>query len=295
MKVCGFSFVKNAVKFDYPIIEAITSILPVCDKFIVAVGDCNDGSRELIESIGSDKIEIIDTVWDPSLRERGRVLASETNKAFDFIPAEYDWCFYIQGDEVVHEKYLPGIVHSMRKYLDIKAVDGLIMHYTHFYGTFDYYADSRRWYRSEIRIVRNNKEIRSWNDAQGFRWKNAKKLTGVFIDATMYHYGWVRPPKLMMNKLEGSKQYWSVDSKHIKTSDQVSEEYKYEEGIDSLKKFRGAHPKVMQARINALNWHPELSTKRKKFNARYFVLYYFEKLFNYRPFENKHFIKYKES
>jgi len=295
MKVCGFSFVKNAVKFDYPIVEAITSILPVCDKFIVAVGDCNDGSRELIESIGSDKIEIIDTIWDPSLRERGRVLASETNKAFDFIPAEYDWCFYIQGDEVVHEKYLPGIVLSMKKYLDIKAIDGLILHYTHFYGTFDYYADSRRWYRSEIRIVRNNKEIRSWNDAQGFRWKNAKKLTGIFIDATMYHYGWVRPPKLMMNKLEGSKQYWSVDSKHIRTSGKVSEEYKYEEGIDSLKKFRGAHPKVMQARIDALNWHPELSTKKKKFNVRYLVLYYFEKLFNYRPFENKHFIEYKES
>jgi len=285
MKVCGFSFVKNAVKFDYPIVEAITSILPVCDKFIVAVGDCNDGSRELIESIGSDKIEIIDTVWDPTLREKGRVLASETNKAFDFIPAEYDWCFYIQGDEVMHEKYLPGIVLSMKKYLDIKAVDGLIMHYTHFYGTFDYYADSRRWYRSEIRIVRNNKAIRSWNDAQGFRWKNAKKLTGVFIDATMYHYGWVRPPKLMMNKLEGSKQYWSVDSKHIKTIKQESEEFKYEEGIDSLKQFRGAHPKVMQARIDALNWHPELSTKKKKFNVRYYVLYYFEKLFNYRPFK----------
>jgi len=52
---------------------------------------------------------------------------------------------------------------------------------------------------------------------------------------------------------------------------------------------------VMQPRIDALNWHPELSTKKKKFNGRYFVLYYFEKLFNYRPFENKHFIEYKES
>ena len=66
MKVCGFSFVKNGVKFDYPVVEAITSILPICDKFIVAVGDCNDGTRALIESIGSDKIEIIDTVWDPT-------------------------------------------------------------------------------------------------------------------------------------------------------------------------------------------------------------------------------------
>jgi hypothetical protein len=294
MKVCGFSFVKNAVKYDYPVVEAITSILPVCDKFVVAVGDCNDGTRALIESVNSDKIEIIDTVWDPSLRERGRVLASETNKAFDAISADYDWCFYIQADEVVNEKYLPGITVSMQKYLNIKEVDGLIFNYTHFYGTFDYYADSRRWYRSEIRIIRNNKGIRSWNDAQGFRWNNAKKLTGVFIDATMYHYGWVRPPKLMMDKLEGSKQYWSPDSKHIKTHTQESEEFKYEEGIDSLKLFSESHPLVMQARIDALNWHPVLSTRKKKFKVRYLVLYWFEKLFNYRPFENKHFIEYKK-
>ncbi len=294
MKVCGFGFVKNAVKFDYPIVEAITSILPLCDQFIVAVGDCDDGTRELIESIDSDKIGIIDTTWDPTLREKGRVLASETNKAFDAIPADYDWCFYIQGDEVVHEKYLPEIEHAMNKYLNVKEVDGLIMHYSHFYGTYDYYADSRRWYRSEIRIIKNNKEIRSWNDAQGFRWKDGRKLSRVFIDARMYHYGWVRPPKLMKDKLEGSKQYWSVNSKHIKTIEQASAEFKYEDGIDSLELFKGDHPKVMQSRINELNWHPKLSIKRKKFNTRYFVLYWFEKIFNYRPFENKHFIEYRK-
>jgi len=295
MKVCCFSFVKNAVKFDYPVVEAITSVLPVCDKFIVAVGDCDDGTRELIESIGSDKIEIIDTIWDPALREKGRVLASETNKAFDAIPSGYDWCFYIQGDEVLHEKYLPEIESSMHKYLDVKEIDGLIVNYTHFYGTYDYYADSRRWYRSEIRIIKNNKGIRSWNDAQGFRWKDGTKLTGKFIDASMYHYGWVRPPKLMKDKLEGSKQYWSVNSKHIKTIEQNSEEFKYEDGIDSLERFAGDHPKVMLSRIHNLNWHPRLSIKKKKFNTRYFVLYWFEKIFSYRPFENKHFIEFKES
>lgn len=294
MKVCGFSFVKNAVKYDYPVVEAINSILPLCDKFIVAVGDCDDGTRELIESIGSEKIEIIDTVWDPALRERGRVLASETNKAFDAIPDEYDWCFYIQGDEVVHEKYLDKIRSSMEYFLNISEVHGLIFNYEHFYGTYDYVADSRRWYRSEIRIVRNDKGIRSWNDAQGFRWKNATKLVGAFIGVTMYHYGWVRPPKLMKDKVEGAKQYWSPDSKHVKTTAQKSEEFNYEEGIDSLKLFEGTHPKVMQERLAKLDWHPKLSIKKKKFKAKYFVLYWFERAFGYRPFENKHFIAYNK-
>ncbi|HOL97860.1 MAG TPA: hypothetical protein PLE86_05175, partial [Bacteroidales bacterium] len=98
MKVCGFSFIRNAIKYDYPVIEAISSILPVCDKFIVAVGNSEDNTRELIENIDKDKIIIIDTIWEESLREGGRVLALETDKAFQSIPEDFDWCFYIQGD-----------------------------------------------------------------------------------------------------------------------------------------------------------------------------------------------------
>ena len=75
MKVTGFSFVRNAIKFDYPIVEAITSILPLCDEFVVAVGNSEDNTLELIKSINSPKIKIIETVWDESLREGGRVLA----------------------------------------------------------------------------------------------------------------------------------------------------------------------------------------------------------------------------
>jgi len=294
MKVCGFTFIKDAIKFDYPVIESITSILPICDKFIVAVGACDDGTRALIESIGSDKLEIIDTVWDQSPGKQGNVLSTEANKAFDAIPDKYDWCFFIHADEVVNEKYLPGIMLSMKKYLNIKEVDGLIMNYTHFYGTFDFYGDSRRWYKSEIRIIKNNKEIRSWYNAQGFRWKNGKKLTGVFIDGMINHYGWVKSPKLMMNKLEGSKEYWASNPKQVIKFEQKSEEFAYEKAIDSLEKFREAHPKVMQSRINAVNWHPALSTKRKKFSVRYFLLYYFEKFFDYRPFEKRHFIEHSE-
>ena len=42
MKVCGFTFIRNAEKFDFPIVEAINSILPLCDCFVVAVGDSDE-------------------------------------------------------------------------------------------------------------------------------------------------------------------------------------------------------------------------------------------------------------
>jgi hypothetical protein len=113
MKVSGFTFIRNAIKNDYPIVEAITSVLPICDEFIVACGRSDDETLALIKSIGSDKIRILETIWDDSLREGGRTFALETDKAYNAIAPDTDWAFYIQGDEVIHEKYLPVLKQNM--------------------------------------------------------------------------------------------------------------------------------------------------------------------------------------
>ena len=61
MKISGFTIARNVVKYDYPIVEAITSILPLCDEVIVAVGKSEDDTLALIKSINSPKIKIIET------------------------------------------------------------------------------------------------------------------------------------------------------------------------------------------------------------------------------------------
>jgi hypothetical protein len=105
MKIAGFSFIRNAVKYDYPIVEAILSILPLCDEFVIAVSKSEDNTLKLIRSIGSPKIRIIETVWDDSLRKGGAVLAQETDKALQAVSDDVDWAFYIQRDECLHEQY----------------------------------------------------------------------------------------------------------------------------------------------------------------------------------------------
>ena len=187
MKVSGFTFIRNAILYDYPIVEAITSILPICDEFIVAIGHSDDQTTALINSINSPKIKIIPTVWDDTLRAGGRVLAVETDKAFAAIASDSDWCFYIQGDECVHEKYLPIIKEAMELNLPNKNVEGLLFNYLHFYGSYDFIGTARKWYRNEIRIIRNNKKITSFRDAQGFRIDN-RKLNVKKIAAAVYHY-----------------------------------------------------------------------------------------------------------
>ncbi len=193
MNVVGFTFIRNGIKFDYPFLESIHSLLPLCEQVVVAVGASEDDTLAQIQALGNPKIKIIETVWDESLREGGRVLAEETNKAFDAIQ-EADWCIYLQGDEVLHEKDYAVILKHLEKYKNDAETEGLILNYLHFYGSYNFIGDSRKWYRKEIRIVRNDKSIRSYRDAQGFR-KEGKKLCVRAIPATVYHYGWVKHPK----------------------------------------------------------------------------------------------------
>jgi glycosyltransferase involved in cell wall biosynthesis len=63
MFISGFTIIRNAVENDYPVVEAIRSILPVVDEMIVLVGDSTDQTEALIRAIGSDKIKIHHSVW----------------------------------------------------------------------------------------------------------------------------------------------------------------------------------------------------------------------------------------
>lgn len=253
MKVTGFTFIRNAVKYDYPVVEAITSILPLCDDFVVAVGNSEDATLEMIRNIDPGKIRIIETVWDDTLRTGGKVLADETDKAFRAIGADTDWCFYIQGDEVVHEKYHNVIKEGMLRWKDDKKVDGLLFKYLHFYGSYDYVGTSSNWYPNEIRIVKNDKSIYSYRDAQGFRKGNDEKLRVKPLDAYVYHYGWVKEPAAMQRKQQVFHKLWH-DDEWLEKNVAKTAEFDYASHIDALELFKGTHPKVMQKRIADKNW-----------------------------------------
>jgi hypothetical protein len=283
MKISGFTIIKNAVVNDYPIVEAVTSILPVVDEMIVSIGDCNDGTKELIEAIPSDKIKIVHSVWNPTLREGGKVLAVETDKAFAHVAADSDWAFYIQADEVVHEKYHSAIIEAALKYKDDKSVEGLLFKYTHFYGSYNYVGDSRKWYHREIRIIRNDKTISSYRDAQGFR-KNNRKLKVKLTDAYVYHYGWVKSPAQMKEKIRNFEKLWHNDN----SSELRAAVFDFND-FDSLERYTGTHPEVMKKRIEHKNWNIELNINKKRMSLKKRFLYWFEKNTGIRLFDYKNY------
>ena len=299
MKVVGFTIVRNAIKFDYPILESLASLLPMCDEVIVSVGKSEDETLNLIKSISSPKLKIIESTWDDSLRKGGVLLAIETNKALDAVPRDADWLFYLQADELLHEKDADAIRSSMLKWKDDKNVDGLLFNYNHFYGSYDYLGDSHKWYRKEIRIIRNDKHIRSYKDAQGFRkfsllpvsnddlLNGGEKLRVKQSGGTIYHYGWVKHPEFQQNKQKSFNKMWHGDEWMEKKVGHASE-FDYN-SIDSLAAFTGEHPAPMQIRVSTQNWKYVYDGSKKKFSFKERLLRFTQKTFGWRPGEYKNY------
>jgi len=286
MKVSGFTIIKNAIINGYPIVEAIQSVLPLVDEMIVLIGDCEDDTVGLIEAIKDPKIKIHHSVWDKTLRSGGQLLAVETDKAFALIDSASTWAVYIQGDEVIHEKYYPAIRKGFEQYKDNQKVQGLLFKYVHFYGTYDYVGDSRKWYHREVRVIRNDKTIHSFKDAQGFRVGNSK-LNVKLIDAYIYHYGWVKSPEQMMKKSKNLWLLWNTDEQ-IKPYLDLPDYFDFND-FDSLIKFSGTHPIVIQKRISEKNWDIELDISKKKLSLKKKLLYYFEKKTGIRLFDFRNY------
>ena len=286
LKVTGFTFIRNAIRYDYPIVEAVRSILPLCDEVVVAVGQSEDETLELVKSIDPQKVRIIETVWDESLREGGRVLADETNKAYAAIPLDRDWCFYIQGDEVLHEQYLDTLRKAMLEHRDNPQVEGLLFNYRHFYGSYDYIGDARWWYRREVRIIRRNPVIQSYRDAQGFR-KNQQKLKVKATEAYIHHYGWVKHPRHQQLKQLNFNKLWHSDE-WVDENIPPVDNFDYSQ-IDSLQRFTGTHPEVIQERIARMNWQFNYDPSKKKLNLKERFSRWLERQTGYRIGEYRNY------
>lgn len=259
MKVSGFTIIRNGVLYAYPFREAILSVLPLCDEFIVNVGKSDDNTLELVKSIGDKKIRIIESEWDMSIREGGKVLSIETNRALEQCTG--DWRFYIQSDEVLHEKYIPEVKSKMNLYLNDNEVEGLRFRYKHFYGSYDYYQDNyRKWYVKEVRVIKKNPDIVSMGDAMNFAHRNYQNLKVKDIDAEIYHYGWVRPPQNLLDKRINFEKLYHSDEK----VDEIINKISNYDDLGNLKKFKESHPKVMEGVIRNSNWNfdPKLNEQK---------------------------------
>ncbi len=239
------------IELDYPVVESVTSVLPLVDEFVFAAGDSRDETTALVKSIPSPKIKIIHTVWDDSLRRDGMIFSQQANLAFRECTG--DWAIFLNADEVIHERDYEAIRNSIRKYHETKQILGLMFRYYHFDG--DYWSTNPWRYHREIRAVRNDGRVEPCADMSGFRCvrdkvylKSGPADRWAYSGAYIYHYGWVRKnAAIMLERNRRLESYYHSDS-YIRDNYAGKIEFEYEY-YDALKEFRGKHPAVMKARV----------------------------------------------
>ena len=238
MKVSGFTFIKNAEMLGYPFIESIQSVLPIVDEFVIAVGESDDNTLEIIKSIKDNKIRIIETQWNESMQDRGYVYAQQKMTAQ--FSCTGDWAFYLEGDEVLHEKDLDTIRNTMERHLDNPEVEALYFDYYHFYGKPNQVGIAG--YKRAPRIIRNT--IRNYSPDGLFFVVMDKNKKGRYPKAAhagchIYHYGHVRKVERNNEKIKQVGKYWG---------DEEPNTFSTYGNIDlaEIRPFTGSHPKIVQ-------------------------------------------------
>jgi hypothetical protein len=262
MKISAFTFIKNGQILGYPFLESIKSILPIVDEFIINVGESEDDTLDMIHSINDKRIRIIESKWNDNMHDRGYVYGQQ--KMIAQYNCTGDWAFYIEGDEVYHEKDLKKIKKSMLTHLNDPNVEALVFDFRHFYGNAKSVLDSPGWYRSEARIIKNS--IRSYAP-DGLFWlvldsnKKGRYPRAKRIGVTCYHYGWLRTEEQMNLKSNKVQKYWGGKPANIDYSK-----------IDQLiiKEFQESHPEVVRGwlpkfdELYKADPNYKLNTKQKK-------------------------------
>jgi len=157
MIISGCTFVRNGFLLGYPVKESLQSLLSICDEVVIAVGNSEDDTLKYVQSLNDPKIKIIETIWDDSMREGGRILAQQTNIALEQCTG--DWVIYLQADEVLNENDYALLKSSMLAANQRPEIEGLLFKYLHFFGDYAHIGMGRQWYRKEIRAFRNTGSI----------------------------------------------------------------------------------------------------------------------------------------
>lgn len=256
MRVSGFTIARDAIKLGYPIEESIRSLLPLVDELVVGIGDGEDGTWDVVTGLKDAKIKPFQTTWDMTKREGGVVLSEQTNIALARCTG--DWAVYLQGDELLHENEIGLIRERLQKHLN-QATEGLSFTYLHFYGSYGTIQDNWcRWYRREVRAIKTGKNIVSVGDAAGFKIKDGERLRRLIradSGAHVYHYGWVRPPVVMVQKRRHVQGFYHGDAEpaDIPEVERIEPEQPYRH-LGNLRRYASSHPALMTKLIAEQDW-----------------------------------------
>ncbi len=288
--ICGFSYGKNLIDLDYPVVEAIRSVLPIVDRYIFLVGESTDGTRDLIASI-DPKVQVVDSTW-PTSQIDGAFFRIEGQRAMDAAAATGAvWGLHQFCDEVYHEDDLPKLRAAAEAYATDGGVKALLMRFQNF--VYDYRSVDTWMYHKVSRLYRLDGSLEIYGDGCGpgiakellsrpdhgfkpgtrnnfyldkhhlggyVRWAKPPHDSGP--PTRVFHYAWVMTPENRRKKVEVmARQYWGQLSPEQALAEADRKFKAMATDYRALRNFTGSHPAVMRDRIAK---HPPLDPTRNR-------------------------------
>ena len=265
VRISGFTFIRNGNVLGYPFVPAIRSLLPLCDEIIVNVPRSTDGTLDSVKTLGDPKIRIIESAWDDHEKTGDPIMRRHTDLALEQCTG--DWCVYVQGDEVLHEDSIPAMRASMERELRNAQVQGLLVNYTHFYGSFRTVVYSFGWYYQEVRVVRRDPNIRACGGAQGFRSTDNQKLWVKNSGGRYFHYGYALEPSQARARIGNLADVYG-DQEGVQSA--TRRPARFYDDDQKVRPFTGTHPAVMRDLVAQAKWTYASRNPVIRFRREYF-------------------------
>ena len=200
MKLAGTTFIRNGKTYDYCYMETIKCLLEFCDHVFVVDAGSDDGTLEDLESITSPKITLIKRPTEEWFEQQGTgmtKLCYFTDIAIDAAQKDgYDYNFYLQCDEIVHERSYDRIREAINL-----GDHGYLCTRVNLWGSpYTQISVPPNRMPCSPQVIRLAKtECRSYGDAESLA---VPRLNKSWVeDIVIYHMGFVRKREVMKDKV----------------------------------------------------------------------------------------------
>lgn len=245
MKISGYVCARNAVLLDYSLMEAVRSLIPVCDEVVVSDGESEDSTVDLVKSIGDSRVRVITYPW-PSPNRDIHFLTDWLNWTRERLSYEYQ--ITVDADEILAPSAYPVV-----KMLSEKGWCGLFKRYN-FWKDAKHLAPPNRVCGDYVARCGPSNLFACSDEPIPRKSPNLRTTAEHHDGLTIFHTGFIRRPMAFIAKSEAVQNmfFGSCDPRLLKFKES-GEDWRNGEYFDNLplETFHGEWPEL------ALPWLKE--------------------------------------
>lgn len=242
--LAGCVCIRNGFDLDFPWIQAVESLLPVCDEVVICDGESEDSTQAYARnwSKREPKINLCVYPW-PKPKGDADFWVTWLNYAREHIKS--DWHFQLDADEILHEKSYD----ELREFTKRKALkSGIVTRWNFWQDTAHTIPEGVCLGKHVVRVAPSNIWLASDGPhPKGSEASQISQNTGIEI----FHYGFLRHPEAFFKK-ERALQGFFFDTydQRLADAEKFEGNWMTKEGVtgweNRLDEYHGKHPEVIK-------------------------------------------------